>query len=117
MCAPCRRSRRASRRRAARSRARRSTCYSAPMRIALAQLNPVIGDFRGNAKQILGAWKRAKGAGAELVVTPELSLVGYPPKDLLEKKSFIDQNLETLADLAACTREGPGLVVGFADRN
>src|SRR4051812_27624428 len=87
------------------------------MRIALAQLNPTIGDFRGNAGRILDAWKRARDGGADLVVAPELAIPGYPPKDLLERRGFVDRNLEVLADLASCTHQGPGLIVGFVDRN
>ena len=49
------------------------------MRIALAQLNPVVGDFKGNSARILEAVRRAEEQGAELVLTPELSLWGYPP--------------------------------------
>ena len=53
------------------------------MRIALAQLNPVVGDFEGNAKRILEAVRRAEEQAVELVLTPELSLWGYPPRDQL----------------------------------
>ena len=53
------------------------------MRLALAQLNPVVGDLRGNAERILAAARSASAEGATLLLTPELSLWGYPPRDLL----------------------------------
>ena len=53
------------------------------MRLALAQLNPVVGDLRGNAERILVAARSASAEGATLLLTPELSLWGYPPRDLL----------------------------------
>ena len=57
------------------------------MRIALAQLNPVVGDFEGNAKRILEAVRRAEEQAVDLVLTPELSLWGYPPRDQLLEPS------------------------------
>ena len=53
------------------------------MKLALAQLNPVIGDLDGNAEKIFEACKEIKTKNVDLVITPELSLIGYPPKDLL----------------------------------
>ena len=86
------------------------------MRIALAQLNPTIGDIAGNVRRILAAYTRAIDQGADLVVTPELSLIGYPPKDLLLKPAFVDDNLAALDRLVG--EVGPAaLVVGFADRS
>jgi len=85
------------------------------MKIALAQLNPTVGDIDGNARRILDAYVRAVRAGARLVVTPELSLVGYPPRDLLLKPRFVADNLAALERLA----DGVGptaLVVGYVDR-
>ena len=61
------------------------------MRIALAQLNPVVGDFNGNAARILDAVRKAEQQNAELVLTPELSLWGYPPRDQLLEPSRIQQ--------------------------
>ena len=74
------------------------------MKIALAQTNSTVGDLCGNAKRILAFSRRAAEAGANVVVFPELSLTGYPPRDLLEKQSFLDrteQHLERLARDAA----------------
>ncbi|MGN6644630.1 MAG: nitrilase-related carbon-nitrogen hydrolase, partial [Verrucomicrobiota bacterium] len=53
------------------------------MKIALAQLNPIVGDLPGNEAKILAAYQRGVEAGVEMVVCPELSLTGYPPRDLL----------------------------------
>lgn len=70
------------------------------MKIAIAQLNPTIGDIAGNARQILEAAQQAAAAGAQLFLTPELSLCGYPPRDLLMHPDFLDSMQQTLAQLA-----------------
>jgi NAD+ synthase (glutamine-hydrolysing) len=70
------------------------------MKIAIAQLNPTIGDLAGNAQQILAAAQQAAAQGARLMLTPELSLCGYPPKDLLLKPAFVQAMADTLAQLA-----------------
>jgi len=85
------------------------------MRIALAQLNATVGDLAGNAERVLRAHRQAAEAGADLVVTPELSLLGYPPKDLLMKPRFVADCLAALERLAGRVR-GPALVVGCIDR-
>ncbi len=74
------------------------------MRIALAQINPTVGDFSGNLKKIKEFVERAAAAGAALVVFPELAVCGYPPADLLEKEVFVQRAEEALAELAALTR-------------
>ncbi|MEY2466337.1 MAG: hypothetical protein QOD03_858 [Verrucomicrobiota bacterium] len=86
------------------------------MKIALAQLNTTVGDLAGNEAKILAAYRRGVEASVELVVCPELSVTGYPPRDLLLKKCFITQNLETLNRLAAATGK-IGLLVGFVGKN
>lgn len=74
------------------------------MKIALAQINPIVGDITGNTKQIRSAIQRAHEAGAQLVVLPELAIIGYPPKDLLLKPAVIDQCTEAVNSLAVlCT--------------
>ncbi len=86
------------------------------MKIALAQLNPTIGDFAGNEAKILAAYRRGVAAGVDLVACTELSTTGYPPRDLLLRQSFIAQNLALLDRLAAAT--GPvGLLVGCVGEN
>ena len=79
--------------------------------IALAQIDPTVGDIAGNARRILAARDEAKGA--DLVVLPELCLSGYPPEDLVLKDAFLHQIAEAVQDLAARTNDGgPALLVG-----
>ena len=73
------------------------------MRIALGQINTTVGDLEGNAGLILAMAQRAAAGGAEIVVFPELSLTGYPPRDLVEKPSFLDRTQQHLERLAAAT--------------
>jgi NAD+ synthase (glutamine-hydrolysing) len=70
------------------------------MKIALAQTNTTVGDLDGNAQRILSFAKRAAEAGAQVAVFPELTLTGYPPRDLLEKENFLDQTEQHLEQLA-----------------
>ena len=86
------------------------------MRIALAQINTTVGDLAGNEARILEAYRRGAEAGAELVVFPELAVTGYPPRDLLLKRHFIQQNLDALNRLATATGK-VGMLVGFVGRN
>src|SRR5688572_33503183 len=73
------------------------------MRIALGQLNSTVGDLIGNAQRMIEAARAATARGAEVIVFPELSLAGYPPRDLVEKESFLSRTAEQLARLAAGT--------------
>lgn len=85
------------------------------VRVALAQLNSVVGDIAGNAERAIEAIEGALRGGADLVVFPELALVGYPAYDLLASDEFISANLEALRRVAAaCT--GVAALVGFVDR-
>ncbi len=86
------------------------------MKIALAQLNLTVGDLAGNADKILAAYRQGADAGVEIVVCPELAVTGYPPRDLLLRKNFIAQNLESLNRLAAATGK-VGLLVGYVGEN
>jgi len=86
-----------------------------PLRLALAQLNPRVGDLEGNAAKISEYVERARDAGAELVVFPELVLTGYPPEDLLLKEHFLRATQEALAAVAADV-EGIVAVVGYPER-
>jgi NAD+ synthase (glutamine-hydrolysing) len=71
------------------------------VRVALAQLNCTVGDFEGNSRRIHDAARRAAAAGASILVTPELALSGYPPEDLLLRRSFYEAADAALARLAA----------------
>ncbi len=86
------------------------------MRIGIAQINPIVGDLRGNFDKILGAYERLAAAGAELVLAPELATTGYPPQDLVFKSRFVPQNLEVIERLHRCIGAVP-LLVGYVDRN
>jgi len=86
------------------------------MKIGFAQINPTVGDLRGNCELISRAYERLAAAGAELVLTPELAMTGYPPRDLVLKSRFVPENLELLAKLHARIGDA-ALLVGFVDRN
>ncbi|MGD0410548.1 MAG: NAD+ synthase [Verrucomicrobiota bacterium] len=86
------------------------------MKIALAQINPTIGDFAGNEAKILQAARRAEAEQLDLVLFPELTIPGYPPRDLLLKKDFIAQNLAALQRLAAASAK-TAIIVGYAGEN
>ncbi|HET6803209.1 MAG TPA: NAD+ synthase, partial [Casimicrobiaceae bacterium] len=86
------------------------------MRIALAQLNQKLGDLAGNARSLLDAIGEGQRAGAALVVTPELSLCGYPPEDLVLRPAFLDACVAELSALAAAVT-GTTALVGFPERD
>lgn len=87
------------------------------MKVAIAQLNPIIGDLAHNSVQILSAVHEAAAQGARLVLTPELSLCGYPPRDLLLRPGFITAMRQTLEKLAAKVPSSVAVLVGFAEPN
>lgn len=84
------------------------------MKIGIAQINSTVGDFPRNAKRIMQAYRACVDAGADIVVTPELSLVGYPPRDLVTKSRFVEKCLQALDYLADETGDVP-LIVGYVD--
>jgi len=84
------------------------------IKLALAQINPTVGDLSGNTRKILDYIARAQGEKAELVVFPELAICGYPPEDLLLKKHFVAENIKAL-DALAKKIHGIHVVVGFVD--
>ena len=86
------------------------------MKIGFAQLNTTVGDLRGNQRLILSAYHDLVARGAELVLTPELALTGYPPQDLLFKSRFVPLNFEILAEMHREIGETP-LLVGCIDLN
>src|SRR5437867_9514138 len=86
------------------------------MKIGFAQINPTVGDLRGNGELIIGAYERLAAAGAELILTPELAISGYPPQDLVFKSRFVSENLAFLEKLHSHVGD-TALLVGFVDRN
>ena len=74
------------------------------MKIALGQINPTIGDFSGNSARIIDFSKRARAAGASLILFPELSVCGYPPRDLVERSAFVENNRKAVENIVAQTR-------------
>jgi NAD+ synthase (glutamine-hydrolysing) len=87
------------------------------MRIAIAQLNPIVGDIEGNAQRILEAAQTAFNRGAELLLTPELSLCGYPPRDLLLNLGFVEKMSQQLQLLSQQLPEKLAVLVGFVEKN
>jgi NAD+ synthase (glutamine-hydrolysing) len=85
------------------------------VRIALAQINPVVGDLEGNGRLIVDWIERARDAAADIVCFPELAITGYPPEDLVLKPSFVRDNLAQLQLIAGATK-GISAVVGFVDQ-
>lgn len=81
--------------------------------LALAQLNPTVGDVDGNAAKGLDAWRQGKAGGADLVMLPELFLAGYPPEDLVLKPAFQEACRRACEQLAHDTADGPALLVGL----
>lgn len=86
------------------------------MKIAIAQMNPIIGDISGNSQKIIDIIGRSEKRGASLVVFGELSLIGYPPKDLLLKPRFIENSLAAIKEIAKGCIHCSALV-GFAAKN
>jgi NAD+ synthetase len=86
------------------------------MKIALAQINPTIGDFKGNTDKIIAYAQKAKNRSCDLVIFSELVISGYPPLDLLEKKDFVESNLVHLQKIVNSINE-IGVICGFVDKN
>ena len=86
------------------------------VRVALAQVNPTVGDLDGNGSIAEKAIAEAKMQGADIVALPELVITGYPPEDLVLRASFVEDNLQVLSALASST-EGIAAIVGFVDRS
>ncbi len=84
------------------------------LRIAMAQINTTVGDFKGNTQKILHIIAEARSLGVDLLTFPELAICGYPPEDLLFKPQFIEENLKALDQVVGGTQE-LSVVVGFVD--
>ena len=88
------------------------------MKFFLAQINPIVGDLEGNAKKILTVAAQAYSNSADLILTPELSLWGYPPKDLLLKRNLIENQYQILNKLAFDIKKKYGdlsIIIGIAE--
>ena len=91
--------------------------YNETVKLALGQINPTVGDLAGNADKMIEYARRAKAAGAGLIIFPELALCGYPPRDLIEKPAFLRRNEDELQRLAGAGGElGIDMVCGYAGR-
>lgn len=86
------------------------------VRIALAQINTIVGDLKGNAEKILFYIDQARAKDADMVVFPELTVTGYPPEDLVLKPHFIEENIKYLNKIARSTKDILALV-GFIDKD
>ncbi len=86
------------------------------LRIAMAQINPTVGDLKGNRDKIIEYIDRAKKQGADIVAFTELAVTGYPPEDLILKPQFVKDNLRTLREITRATR-GITAIVGYVDSN
>src|SRR5208283_3727592 len=82
--------------------------YTVAVRIALGQINTTIGDFSGNSAKIIDYARRARSAGVELILFPELAVCGYPPRDLVERPWFVERNRQAAEAIA---RETQGIAV------
>ncbi len=82
------------------------------MKIALAQINPIVGDIMGNTEKIISIIKKTK---ADIVVFPELSITGYSPQDLLLRKNFTDENMQALKKIVSSTKR-KAAIVGFVEK-
>src|SRR5712691_5772584 len=89
--------------------------HPSQLRLAMAQINVVVGDVEGNAQKIIEWIDRARDVDADIVTFPELALTGYPPEDLLLKPQFIDANLNALDKVVSRTRD-IAAIIGFVDR-
>jgi NAD+ synthase (glutamine-hydrolysing) len=87
------------------------------MKVALAQINTVVGDVWGNVEKASDILRRAVDNGADLIAFPELTTTGYPPEDLLLRPSFIRDNLDALKEFAGRVPEGVAAAIGFVDLN
>ncbi len=86
------------------------------LRAALVQINPTVGDLRGNSEKIMAHIRRAKKQQADIVVFPELAVTGYPPEDLVLKPQFISDNISEIKKLSGRT-SGIAVIAGFVDRD
>src|SRR5688500_836929 len=84
------------------------------VRVALAQMDQVVGDISGNSERVATAIERARAEGAQILAVPELAVTGYPPEDLLLRKSFVDANVRAMEKLASQTSDVL-TIIGFVE--
>jgi NAD+ synthase (glutamine-hydrolysing) len=84
------------------------------MKIAMAQINPIVGDIKGNLKRVLEKIEESKRLGANIIAFPEMVITGYPPQDLLHESDFIHANQNAIKEITNST-EGIVVIVGFVD--
>ena len=85
------------------------------LRLAMAQINTTVGDLEGNTAKIIGWTNKARDAGVDIIVFPEMSITGYPPEDLLFQHSFVSQNIDKMHQVVAQSN-GITVVFGFVDQ-
>ena len=85
------------------------------IRMALAQVNVTVGDIQGNTERLIEVMESAASMGAQVVAMPELGVTGYPPEDLLLKRSFVEANLGAVRTIARSSGDAVA-IVGFVDR-
>jgi len=90
---------------------------SIPLNVAVIQHNPTVGDIDGNLDVLIEEYEEAATRGADLVVTPELALIGYPPRDLLHRSGVLKAEREALETLKHVTEDGPALIVGHTTQS
>ena len=86
------------------------------MKLAVAQINTTVGDFEGNKRKVLNGLALAEKERADLIVFPELTICGYPPRDLLERPRFIERNLQCVAEIASKTKR-TAVALGYVSLN
>ena len=84
------------------------------LRVALAQMNSVVGDLAGNAQKILDIMSEARACGVDIIAFPEMAITGYPAEDLLFHKSFLRDNLKAMQRVVQAS-QGLTVIVGYAD--
>lgn len=90
----------------------RKTLMTNTFRLTLAQLNPTVGDFAGNAAKALHAWSEAKAAGTDMVALPEMFVTGYQAQDMVKKPAFTAHATQVVDELAAAAADGPAMGIG-----
>ena len=86
------------------------------IRVALSQINPTVGDIKGNKDLIQSELKRAQQSGADIIAFPELAITGYPPEDLLYNPDFIDASKEAIEQIAKASL-GIVTIIGYPEKD